>query len=123
MTPPCCDRAWAKATGRGPLFIHGGAWAVRNEEPYGADGPVSWVPKPTSAEWLSQIVEAATVLLYEVVLVKAGEPAETRMVTIYFPAGKINGGNERNGFRGTGPDLRRALCAALNGAPCERTTA
>ena len=103
MTPPCCTRAWAKATGESP-------WAA-------------WRPAPTSAEWLADIVEAGTVLLYEVVLVKAGEPAETRMVTIYFPAGKINGGNKRNGFRGTGPDLRRALCAALNGSPCERKAA
>ena len=116
MTPPCCDRAWAKATGKVARYD--------TVQRMWVQGYTRWmVPKPKSAEWLAEIVEAGTVLLYEVVLVKAGEPAETRMVTIYFPAGKINGGNERNGFRGTGPDLRRALCAALNGAPCERTTA
>ena len=93
MTPPCCTRAWAKATGRGPLFIHGGAWAVRNEEPYGADGPVSWVPKPTSAEWLADCIQAKGLA----------------WIHDWLPTNY--------------PDLRRALCAALNGSPCEREQA
>ena len=112
MTPDCCKRAWAKATGRGPLFIHGGAWAVRNEEPYGADGPVSWVPKPTSAEWLAEIVEAAD---YCVINVFVKAPCE---VDLSFPHGA-----QDVEHRASGPDLRRALCAALNGSPCEREAA
>ena len=110
MTPPCCTRAWAKATGRGPLFIHGGAWAVRNEEPYGADGPVSWVPKPTSAEWLAEIVEAASAF----VLAPEVDPSKG----VFFGA-SFRGRH----FANFGPDLRRALCAALNGSPCERDAA
>ena len=117
MIPDCCTRAWAKATGRGPLFIHGGAWAVRNEEPYGADGPVSWVPKPTSAEWLVNIVEAAD---YLELVVDATSHATIGLVGQPFnwPADQAPPVS-----KGTGPDLRRALCAALNGKPCEREAA
>ena len=107
MTPPCCTRAWAKATGRGPLFIHGGAWAVRNEEPYGADGPVSWVPKPTSAEWLAEIVEAGCSPT------KIKLHGEVAWVAIWEDDEECD----------PAPDLRRALCAALNGKPCERKAA
>ena len=107
MTPPCCTRAWAKATGRGPLFIHGGAWAVRNEEPYGADGPVSWVPKPTSAEWLKDIFDGADEFAMLIT-------ADGWLATMIF--GSVD-------FVGTGSDRYRALCSALNGSPCERKAA
>ena len=115
MTPPCCTRAWAKATGRGPLFIHGGAWAVRNEEPYGADGPVSWVPKPTSAEWLADCIKGFLLTGWNVELgIYLGTPFArlTRRLT-----------DPQVVKKATGWDEFSALCAALNGSPCEREQA
>ena len=115
MTPPCCDRAWAKATGRGPLFIHGGAWAVRNEEPYGADGPVSWVPKPTSAEWLADCINGFLLTGWNVELgIFLGTPFAMLRKRLTDP---------QEVRKGTGWDEFSALCAALNGSPCERKAA
>ena len=115
MTPPCCTRAWAKATGRGPLFIHGGAWAVRNEESYGADGPVSWVPKPTSAEWLADCLRG---LIADGWTVELGIFERSHFVLL-----KKREEGRLYVEKGNGADEFSALCAALNGSPCEREAA
>ena len=107
MTPPCCTRAWAKATDH-EVFEHEGMWAYLKGERLLKD---EWgVPAPTSAEWLAEIVEAASAFVLD--------PEVDPSKGVFFGA-SFRGRH----FANFGPDLRRALCAALNGSPCEREQA
>ena len=109
MTPRCCDRAWAKATGH-EVFEHEGMWAYLKGERLLKD---EWgVPAPTSAEWLAEIVEA--LWRFETDHTVSIDPAIRIFVRFRVK------GEQASAF---GPDLRRALCAALNGSPCERKAA
>ena len=120
MTPPCCTRAWAKATGTrielvNPKMrrVHELFWGWR-----GTKGKVVQVPAPTSAEWLAEITEASRDFQYS-----SWRKAPQAQVAVYFE-GVTNERTSPDGFlRAVGADLRRALCAALNGKACERTAA
>ena len=112
MTPPCCTRAWAKAHGipETKLRDRSSHWAtywthVESEDDQIAIG--KGIPKPTSAEWLAEIVEAARDLQVDT------NKHRTRCAVWVKDQWEF----------GNGPDLRRALCAALNGKPCERKAA
>lgn len=106
MTPDCCTRAWAKATDTNlelvnpkVRLVHELFWGWR-----GTKGKVVKAPKPTSAEWLADIVEAGCSPT------KIKWHDETAWVAIWEDDEECE----------PAPDLRRALCAALNGSPCER---
>ena len=105
MTPDCCTQAWAKATGH-EVFEHEGMWAYSKGERLIKD---DWgVPTPTSAEWLAEITEASEIF-------KFANEGRYGIRTEFFLAEKWHNGRA--------PDLRRAICAALNGTPCERKAA
>ena len=117
MTPDCCTRAWAKATGH----------EIHNSEAMTGSRPevVAWwkktwwwthpvhksleVPAPTSTEWLANVIETAEIFKHAI-------RPDKSVQTEFYEAGA-------GWHSGIGPDLRRALCAALNGSPCERKTA
>ena len=111
-TPPCCDRAWAKATGH-EIFEHEGMWAYLKGERLLKD---EWgVPAPTSAEWLADCIKGFLLTGWNVELgIYLGTPFArlTRRLT-----------DPQVVKKATGWDEFSALCAALNGSPCEREAA
>ena len=102
MTPDCCTQAWAKTTGH--KIIQHLPDATKYCVP-GAERCERSAPAPTSAEWLAEIVEAAG---FYGLWWQSSNQVVAHFTVESYPA------------RGLGPDLRRALCAALNGKPCER---
>ena len=114
MTPPCCTRAWEKATGQSRLrkgFTNHWYWEDDLGPHADTRGRSHRVPAPTSAEWLAEIVEAAHYMAI-------GHIAKGVSVT-WTPRSPMHPMPQV----GRAPDLRRALCAALNGTPCERKAA
>ena len=103
MTPDCYSQAWAKATGKELTDLS--STETSNIWAHG-DIATGWklVPDAESAEWLAEITEAATAIETNELV------GSNKAVRVFF--GKWLGGS--------GPDLRPALCAALNGSPCER---
>ena len=119
MTPPCCTRAWAKAHGipETRLRDRSSHWATYWTHVESKDDQIAigkGIPKPTSAEWLAEIVEASEYLAVSL----------TPEGTYCAVWGKRNvAPSDYHISQRDGPDLRRALCAALNGSPCEREAA
>ena len=117
ITPPCCSQAWAKATGKELTDLS--STETSNIWAHG-DIATGWklVPDAESAEWLAEIVEAAHYTeFYQMTLKSHGRISASVSVCDTATNPSVN----REGV--IAPDLRRALCAALNGSPCKRKAA
>ena len=117
MTPACCDRAWVKAHNTKAVTCDRSSFCDEGWYPETAEfmhsthaHGMSGIPDAESAEWLAEICEAAQILR-----IHRGM-GDTLVIwgTILPEATESNG---------VDVNLRRALCAALNGKPCERKTA
>ena len=110
MTPeaPCCAQAWAKATGNEVHYADSGAWKWRTQS-------LARVPEPDSAQWLAEIVEMLTGLKFVRINDDLLGAAKGRFV-VAITRGDFPEWEPTHG----GPDLRRALCAAFSGKPCQR---
>ena len=112
MTPDCCIRAWAKATshevkrdGANGLWIYKGY----------SNHWIFSVPAPTSAEWLADCIRG---------LIADGWTVELGVFEGgHFALLKRRVEGQLYVEKGNGLDECRALCAALNGSPCERKAA
>ena len=116
--PDCCTQAWAKATGTKELFpcegdcTFGGCphWFTS----YG-NFPNTRCPAPTSAEWLADCINGFLLTGWNVELgIFLGTPFAMLRKRLTDP---------QEVRKGTGWDEFSALCAALNGSPCERKAA
>ena len=126
MTPDCCTQAWAKATNH----------EIHNSEAMTGSRPevVAWwkktwwwthpvhksleVPSPASAEWLADCVQA---MATKGAAVSIQQHHENKDWIVEW--GHWSDPHTYAIDRKTSPDLRRALCSALNGKPCERQAA
>ena len=122
MTPPCCTRAWAKAHNTKAVTCDRSSFCDEGWYPETAEfmhsthaHGMSGIPDAESAEWLADCIKGLLLTGWNVELgIYLGTPFArlTRRLT-----------DPQVVKKATGWDEFSALCAALNGSPCERKAA